>query len=463
MALKALMLKRKIDDAEAQLKQLKESDAEFEQREKQLEDSIAEAESEEEKSLVEDEIEKFETEAEAHREKIRGIENDVANWKKELADLEKAGERKKEENVMGAQAVTPGAERELPRSSMEYRTAFRDFVVRGVKSDILEYQKREDATGTSTDLGVLIPETVMQEIVKGVAKVYGQLYGRVRKTNLKGGVKYPIGSFTAVFNRITESTVSDRQDAGGATGYISFGYKIGEIRLARTLLQAVLSVPVFEQEFAKVISEAYVKAMDIEIMSGAEADNECVGILTEAAALNSKIPATNIIEFTADEAADWKEWQKKLFAKIPLGMRAERPEFAMTAATYESVIKTLADDQNHPVYAETFNPVDGSEKATFKGKEVIFVENDCLKDFDAATDGQYFGMYWVPQKAYAINSNMEFTVVDYFDHETNQWVKKALVINDGKVLDGAYIYLLKKKVAAAADSDSDSDPVVPEG
>ena len=322
---------------------------------------------------------------------------------------------------MGAQAVTPGAERELPRSSMEYRTAFRDFVVRGVKSDILEYQKREDATGTSTDLGVLIPETVMQEIVKGVAKVYGQLYGRVRKTNLKGGVKYPIGSFTAVFNRITESTVSDRQDAGGATGYISFGYKIGEIRLARTLLQAVLSVPVFEQEFAKVISEAYVKAMDIEIMSGAEADNECVGILTEAAALNSKIPATNIIEFTADEAADWKEWQKKLFAN------------------------------------------DGSEKATFKGKEVIFVENDCLKDFDAATDGQYFGMYWVPQKAYAINSNMEFTVVDYFDHETNQWVKKALVINDGKVLDGAYIYLLKKKVAAAADSDSDSDPVVPEG
>ena len=229
---------------------------------------------------------------------------------------------------------------------------------------------------------------------------------------------------------------------------MSFGYKIGEIRLARTLLQAVLSVPVFEQEFSKAVADAYVKAMDIEIMSGTEANNQCVGILTEAAAQNSRIPAGNIIEFTAAEAADWTEWQKKLFAKIPLAMRAEKPEFAMTAATYESVIKTLADTQKRPVYAETFNPVDGTERATFKGKEVIFVENDSLKDFDTATNGQFFAMYWVPQKAYAINSNMEFTVVDYFDHETNQWVKKALVINDGKVLDGAYIYLLKKKVTA---------------
>jgi HK97 family phage major capsid protein len=333
------------------------------------------------------------------------------------------------------------------RASMEYRTAFRDWVQTGkLNKDVLEFDKRADATGTASDLGVLLPETVMQEIIKGVGEVHGQLYNRVRKTNLKGGVKYPIGSFSATFNRITETTKSFRQDAGGITGYVAFGYKIGEIRLARTLLQTVLSVPVFEQEFAKVVAEAYVKAMDIEIMSGTEANNQCVGILTEAAAQSSRIPAANIIEFTAAEAADWTEWQKKLFAKIPLGMRAERPEFAMTAATYESVIKTLADDQNHPVYAEPFNPVDGTEKATFKGKEVIFVENDSLKDFDSATNGQFFAMYWVPQKAYAINSNMEFTVVDYFDHETNQYVKKALVINDGKVLDGEYIYLLKKKI-----------------
>lgn len=439
MALKVLMLRKKIDDKKKALESLR-AVADFEQREADLEKSIEEAETDEEKAAVDEEIEKLEAEKKESEEKIGAIEREIEGLEKELKDIEEAGQKAAEER----KEVKPMA---AERSSMEYRTAFRDYVQGGkVDRDILQFEQRGDAVSTSSDLGVLIPETVMQEIIKGVSKVYGQLYSRVRKTNLKGGVKYPIGSFAATFNRITETTKSDRQDPGGITGYVAFGYKIGEIRLARTLLQTVLDVPVFEQEFAKTVADAYVKAMDIEIMSGTEANNQCVGILTEAAAQSSRIPATNIIEFTAAEAADWTEWQKKLFAKIPLGMRAENPQFAMTAATYESVIKTLADTQKHPVYAETFNPVDGTERATFKGKEVVFVENDCLKDFDSATNGQFFGMYWVPEKAYAINSNMQFTVVDYFDHETNQWVKKALVFNDGKVLDGAYIYLLKKKV-----------------
>ncbi len=440
MALKVLMLRKKIDDKKKALEALRAAD-DFEKREADLEKSIEEAETDEEKAAVDEEIEKLEAEKKESEEKIGAIEREIEGLEKELKDIEDAGQKAEERKEVKPMAAE--------RSSMEYRTAFRDYVQGGkVDRDILQFERRNDAVSTSTDLGVLIPETVMQEIIKGVKKVYGQLYSRVRKTNLKGGVKYPIGSFAATFNRITETTKSDRQDPGGLTGYVAFGYKIGEIRLARTLLQTVLDVPVFEQEFAKAVADAYVKAMDIEIMSGTEANNQCVGILTEAAAQSSRIPATNVIEFTAAEAADWTEWQKKLFAKIPLGMRAENPQFAMTATTYEANIKTLKDQNDRPVYAETFNPVDGTERATFKGKEVVFVENDCLKDFDSATNGQFFAMYWVPEKAYAINSNMQFTVVDYFDHETNQWVKKALVINDGKVLDGAYIYLLKKKVSA---------------
>ena len=337
-----------------------------------------------------------------------------------------------------------------PRATMEYRKAFMNYIQRGeINRDVLLFESRADATGTSSELGVLIPTTVIQKIITDVEKVYGQLYSRVLKTNLQGGVKYPIGSFSATFKRITETTVSDRQNAGGVTGSVEFSYKIGEIRMARTLLQTILSVPVFEEEVAKVIVKAYVQAMDKEIMNGQDANNECVGILTEAKkSSGSRIPAANIITFTAAEMADWKAWQEKLFAKIPLAMRGLNPEFAMTANTYEANIKTLTDDNNRPVYNETFNPVDGSEISKFKGKNVAFVEEDVLKNFNDAADGDYFGMYWVPEEAYAINSNMEFTVVDYFDHEKNQYIKKALVINDGKILDPKYIYLLKKSVTA---------------
>ena len=435
--LKVLMLRKKIEDKKKELEAVRAA-GNFEAREAELEASIEEAETDEEKAAVDEEIEKLEAEKKEAEEKIGALEREVEELETELAGIEEGQkDQRKDGNVNMGEKFT--------RDSMEYRTAFRDYIQTGkINKDILEFDQRTDAVSTSSDLGVLLPETVVQEIIKGVGEVHGQLYDRVRKTNLKGGVKYPIGSFTATFNRITETTKSDRQDPGGVTGYVAFGYKIGEIRLARTLLQAVLSVPVFEQEFAKCVAEAYVKAMDIEIMTGTEANNQCVGILTEAAAVSSRIPSANIISFSPNDMADWTTWQTKLFAKIPLAMRRENPQFVMTANTYEANIKTLKDKNDRPLYAETFNPIDGAERATFKGKEVVFVEDDVLENFNDASANDFFGMYWVPEKAYAINSNLEFTVVDYFDHETNQYVKKALVINDGKVLDGEYIYLLKK-------------------
>lgn len=352
-------------------------------------------------------------------------------------------------SIVGSFGQTPtndSQRSEEPRSSMEYRTAFMNYVRTGEMSDILETRDGSDEFNVAADVGVLMPMTIIQSIMKGVEKACGQLYTRVRKTNIKGGVKYPIGAFGATFNRITETTVSNRQSAGEVTGYVEFSYKIGEIRIAKTLLAAVLSVPVFEAEIAKVIVEAYVKAMDMEIMTGVGTNNQCEGILTEAAkGTSGRIPTANIIEFTAADMADWEKWQKKLFAKIPLSMRGLSPEFVMTANTYEANIKTLKDSNNRPVYNETFNPVDGVETARFKGKNVVFVEEDILKNFDDATNGEYFAMYWVPEQAYAINTNMQFVVTRYFDHETNQYVDKALVINDGKILDPKYLYLLKKK------------------
>lgn len=338
-----------------------------------------------------------------------------------------------------------------PRSSMEYRKAFMDYVQNGTRSDILQFEKRGDAANESTDLGVLLPQTVIQEIITGVEKVYGQLYSRVKKTNIKGGVKYPIGSFGATFKRIGENGApSDRQKGGSITGYVEFSYKLGEVRIAQTLLANVLSVPAFEAELSKVIVESYVKAMDQEILTGNGSNNELEGIITELNKVSgSRIPAAQIIDFTADDMADWKKWQENLFAKIPLGMRNARPEFVMTANTYEANIKTLHDDNNRPLYAETFNPVDGEERSTFKAREVIFIEEGLgIENFNDATDGEVFGFYWVPEKAYGINTNLEFAVKRYFDEEKLQYVDRAVVINDGKILDPAYLWILRKKVSA---------------
>lgn len=333
-----------------------------------------------------------------------------------------------------------------PLSTMEYRKAFKEFVQRGTTNAIL---KRADAEHVTTDLGILLPNTIVNEIIKGVEKVYGQLYARVKKTNVKGGVQYPIGAFTASMywdgtdGNDKEHGVSEKQKSGGITGYVQFTYHIGEIRIAQSLLQTVVTVDAFEREVINALVEAYVKAMDDAILNG-DGVKQPEGILVEAAKGSSRIPAGNVITFTAEEMEDWKTWQKKLFAKIPLSMRALRPEFVMTPETWESNIMTLGDTNGRPVYRETYNPETGDERATFKGRGVTFVEEGGIKSFDTASAGDVFAMMWVPERAYLINSNMQFSYKKYFDENTNQWITKALVITDGKVLDGKYIYLLKK-------------------
>lgn len=331
--------------------------------------------------------------------------------------------------------------------TMEYRTAFKNFVQNGTPSDLL---KRADAQNVSVDLGVLLPSTVVQNIIKGVEGVYGQLYTRVKKTNIKGGVQYPIGAFSATMywdgtaGNDQERGVSEKQKAGGITAYIQFTYHIGEIRIAQSLLQTVVTVEAFEAEIVKALVEAYVKAMDEAILNG-DGVKQPEGILTEAAKGGSgRIPTKNVITFTAEEMEDWKTWQKKLFAKIPLAMRHLRPEFVMTADTFEANIMTIEDANGRPVYRETYNPETGDLVCKFKGREVVLVEEGGFVSFDSASAGDYFGMMWVPEKAYAINSNMQFGYKKYFDDETNQTVTKALVICDGKVLDGNYIWLFKK-------------------
>lgn len=89
MALKALMLKRKLDDKKKELEQLRAKDQEFETREADLETSISEAQTEEEKKAVEDEVEKFDTEKASHEESKTNLEKEIGELEEQLAEAER--------------------------------------------------------------------------------------------------------------------------------------------------------------------------------------------------------------------------------------------------------------------------------------------------------------------------------------------------------------------------------------
>ena len=315
--------------------------------------------------------------------------------------------------------------------SMEYRQAF----MRYVQTGEWNYQKRADETLITSDVGKIIPNTIMNEFIKDL-KVYGNLYNRVRKLNVKGGVEFPIEELVPTVTWITETTVSETQAVPEIKTSVSFGYHIVEARLAQSLLSQVVSLPYLETEMARLLAEAFVKEFDRIIISGT-GSGQPLGILNDA-----RVKATNKITLSSADMADWTKWRTKFFAKIPLAYRGEGV-MIMTAATWETYIMTLKDANDRPLYIETYDPVSGNTTCRFAGREVILVEPDILKDYDTAGSGEAWAIYLKPTD-YAINTNMQIGFKRWFDDDKNKYFNKGLCIMDGKLLDVNSVYIFQK-------------------
>lgn len=327
-------------------------------------------------------------------------------------------------------------------ASMEYRTAFKEYVQKGTPIPD-EFRAAGDAGTTVTaDIGAIIPTTLMNELIKQVQGVYGTIYSKVRKLNIRGGVEFPISAFGATFKWINESTPSGKQKVGDSKTKVSFSYYMGEIRVATSLLANIVSLDVFEDEIVKVMMEAYLQAMDTAIISGS-GSGQPTGITKDTRVTGN---TGNIIEFTEDEFSDWTAWRKKLFAKVPLAKRG-MGEFIFPSSTVESYLLTMKDANNRPLFREATDLSVGNTAGRFFGRDVQLVEPDIVEDFGTAENGDVIGIFWVPND-YAINTNLQFGMKRYFDEDTNEWINKALTIVDGKILDVSGCYLLKKKVTA---------------
>ena len=323
---------------------------------------------------------------------------------------------------------------EDPLASMEYRRAFRNYVINGTE---IPAELRAGDTTSTVDTGAAIPLTIMNEIINTVRKRYGNLYSKVRKISVQGGVEYPIGALKAKFRWINESTVSPRQKLD-KLGKVSFGYNTAEIRLSQTFLSRIVTLSAFEAEITRVIAIAYLQAMDYGIVNGS-GDGSMLGILNDPR-------VTKTVTMTAADMSNWTKWRKNFFAELPLGYRSG--EFIFPVSTVDTYLETMADSNNNPIFRQAtgLEVNDGDAQnpnGRFFGRAISLVEEDIIPDFDTANSSDVIGIYWQPEE-YAINENFGFTMRRYFDEEANEWVDKALVVVDGKVLNPTgYVKILK--------------------
>lgn len=319
-----------------------------------------------------------------------------------------------------------------PTDSVEYRTAFMDFVCRGVP---IPKELRADAITTTTDASAVIPTTILHEIVKET-RVYGEIYAKVRHLNVQGGVNIPILSLKPTATWITANTgtsESDKQKLQANTS-ISFSYFGLECKVAQTLLANVTTLDIFQQEFVKLSAEAMVQAMEIAIFKG-DGNGQPMGILND-----TRVPAKNKITLTAEEFETWAAWCKKVFGGMKKAYRTGC--FIMAQGTFDGYINGMVDSNGQPIGRVNYGITDG-ETYRFGGKEVLTVEDDILPNYDSAASGDVVAVF-IKLDNYGVNSNLQMQVVKWVDHDTNEIKNKCILICDGKLIDPNGVLLIKK-------------------
>ena len=328
-------------------------------------------------------------------------------------------------------AQPPAGEQRIadPYGTMEYRMAFMEFA----KTGRVAPELRIDAMTATTDVSALIPSTILNEVIKKL-NIYGQVFTRVRKMSVAGGVTVPILTLNPTASWITQAAPSDKLKITVNTS-VTFSYYGLECKVATSLLASTVTLTGFENTIIDLIGEAMVKALDAAIVSGV-GTTQPLGITQDA-----RVPVAQVVTLGSADIDTWDGWKKNVFAKMPLAYKGGAI-FLMASGTFESYIDGMVDANGQPVGRINYGIADGAQER-FGGKEVVLVEDDIIEPYDDADVGDVIAIY-CNLRNYAVNSNMQMTMFRYLDHDTNEWIDKAILIADGKLTDPNGVVVVKK-------------------
>ena len=172
MALKAIMLRKRISDLRTSLNDLK--NVNFDVREAEIEKSIEEANTDEEKSAVEAAVEAFETEKADNESKKSELEREIGELENELEAIEKSDPNQKEERKVEKKMNI--------RSTKEYTEAFAKYVRTGKDTEVRALLSENVSGGT-----VPVPEFIEARVRTAWDKE--GIMALVKKTYLRGNIK----------------------------------------------------------------------------------------------------------------------------------------------------------------------------------------------------------------------------------------------------------------------------------
>jgi len=360
-------------------------------------------------------------------------------------DLMIAEEERKAENDRTAvvngqvpgvvQASAQEQRKSVDEEEMEYRKAFQQFVTKGTA---IPAELRDDAITATTDLTAAIPSVLVNRIVEKLEST-GMILPLVTKTSFPAGMSIPTSSVKPVASWVAEGAGSDKQkkEVKTATAITFTHFKL-RCEIAMTQEASVMAISAFEAAFVRQVTEAMIKAQEDAIINGAYASDGITlvgpkGILSETVVTgqNEDVGASAGLTYQTLVNAE---------AKLPMAYEDGAVWF-MTKKTFMAFVG-MEDDNGQPIARINYG-IGGKPERTLLGRTVVL--NEYMDSYASTVNNDTVVAFLFNPKDYVLNTNYNMGIQRKQDWDTEDYLTKAVMAVDGKVVDKNSLVTVTKK------------------
>lgn len=393
-----------------------------EKRAEELRELIKKSESADEVRALGETLDAILAELQEAKDQLAALDKEPNSDGDEPDDHQGEGRSFEPMRALGSTQMMTGEQREQLTgvNSMEYRAAFRDYVMKGTP---IPEEVRENTL--TTDVGSAIPTVIVDRIITKLEEV-GKIYGEVTKTSYNTGVQIPVANFNVTAEIVNEGAGSTPQKA--TSGSVTFTKFKLRCEISMSMEVSVMSVAAFETKFVEQVVNAMIKKIDELIINGT-GSGQPKGILAETPEDGQalEVDALGYKVLTDAEAAIPEEYESDV-------------KWCMNKKTFMAFIG-LTDQQGQPIARINYG-LDGKPERTLLGRDVLLTKH--VKDF---ADENIFAFLF-NFKDYALNTLYDMGVQRKQDWDTEDLRAKAVMSIDGKVVQKESLVTLKKKAAA---------------
>lgn len=307
--------------------------------------------------------------------------------------------------------------------SEEYRQAFMNYVCRGEK---IPQEFRSDEVTATTDIGALVPSVTLNKIIEKL-EAYGMILPLVTRTAYKTGLSIPTSNVKPEATWVAEGAGSDKQKKT-LSGTITFSHFKLRCAVAVTLETENMAYSAFETTLVNNVVEAMAKALEKAIISGTGV-GQPTGILKEDAK-GTKIEVSKI------------DYKTLVNAEAELPMEYESGAvWCMTKKTFMAFIG-MTDTNGQPIARVNYG-FGGKAERSLLGRTVVLT--NYLENFsDTLEAGKTFAFLY-NFADYTLNTNFQVGMKTYEDNDTDDIIRKSIMVCDGKpVIYDSLVKLVKQ-------------------